>query len=47
MARALLRAGGVDLSLVDTDGMPMDAAAPGMAAVVRAAERVLPGGPRW
>ncbi|HTI32931.1 MAG TPA: glycosyltransferase [Miltoncostaea sp.] len=45
MARALLRAGGVDLSLVDTDGLPMDAAAPGMAGVVRAAERVLPGGP--
>jgi len=45
MARALLRAGGVDLSLVDTDGMPMDAAGPGMAPVVRAAERVLPGGP--
>ncbi len=45
IARALLRRGGVDLALVDTDGMGIDASAPGMDVVASAARRLLPGGP--
>jgi glycosyltransferase involved in cell wall biosynthesis len=45
IARALIRRGGVDLSLVDTDVVGLDPDAPGMAALVEASERVLPGGP--
>jgi glycosyltransferase involved in cell wall biosynthesis len=45
LARALLRRGGIDLSLVDTDGKPMDADEPGMAAVVAASRHLVSGGP--
>jgi glycosyltransferase involved in cell wall biosynthesis len=45
IARALIRRGGVDLSLVDTDVVGLDPDAPGMAPLVEASERVLPGGP--
>ena len=45
LARALLRRGGIDLSLVDTDGMGLDPAAPGMDGVLAATRRLLPGGP--
>jgi glycosyltransferase involved in cell wall biosynthesis len=45
LARALLRRGGIDLALVDTDGVGLDAAAPGMDVVAAAARRLLPGGP--
>lgn len=45
LARALLRRGGVDLSLVDTDGIPLDPSAPGMGPIAAAAGRLLPGGP--
>lgn len=45
IARALLRRGGVDLALVDTDGMLIDGAAPGMDGIAAASRRLLPGGP--
>ncbi|MBJ7456801.1 MAG: glycosyltransferase [Thermoleophilia bacterium] len=45
LARALLRRGGIDLALVDTDGVGLDASAPGMDVVAAAARRLLPGGP--
>ena len=45
LARALMRRGGVDLALVDTDGMGIDPGAPGMAAVAAASRRLLAGGP--